>query len=193
MSNEILGNLSRQLKERFDSWLEATPSLRDRLSEAVITAEARAGDEHVWWQLATGTFEVHSSPPNEPGLPILLTVSDDDARALAQGLEWIADEELDTPGGMDIQWNKSWQTKLVARPVRVRVAITHVPDHGKATLLLCLGSFGQQDHDDIVVQVRYEDVEDLLLGDIRPQQLLGRVKIEGDPAAVFRELRSPDA
>lgn len=171
-----------QYKERADSGDEqAKARYADIAAARGAIRVVIEGAGEVWLGLTEGTLEALDSRPD---LPIRFAIGAP-ADAAAAGLEELASSELlereEAPRRLARSASAELEKMLEGHRLEFHLTLKDLPaDPDEVTIKIGIGVDTPPETPKFKATVSWDDIEDLQAGELTPQQLFGRLKLEGD-------------
>ncbi|MGF1466562.1 MAG: SCP2 sterol-binding domain-containing protein [Sandaracinaceae bacterium] len=139
------------------------------------------GDE-VFLAVEDGVMRQVDAPPPELPLRMAVAAPAEAARAALEELDSLDALDVDDPPiGFAFMISQETQRVLDGHVLRFHVRLRDLPtDPEEVTLRVALGGGEPPAEPAFTATVSYDDLEDVANGDMTPQQLLGRLRLEGD-------------
>lgn len=191
MNIEPISFLKHELPTFFARGIEvlrssAAPNAKAQLDD-VIQARAAlrimvSGAGEAWLRVEQGAMTAHDSKPE--GVPVRAAI-EVEADAAREALSLLVDSgRMDDPGAPT-----RFASLFSARAERVfegqklsfHVLLRDVPDHDDDIVVkIAMGADSPPTEPQFTAAISYDDIEDLREGELSPQQLIGRLRLNGD-------------
>jgi hypothetical protein len=191
MNTEPIQFLKHELPTHFARGIEAlrnasTPNAKAHL-EDVLSARAAlrimlSGAGEAWLRVENGTMTSHDSKPE--GVPVRATIefgADVAREALALLVDSGRMDDPSAPKHFARLFSARAERLLEGQKLEFHVLLRDVPEHDDDIVIkVGIGTDTPPAKPQFTAAISYDDIEDLRDGELNPQQLIGRLRLNGD-------------